>query len=82
MDSAQPPRYAPGRDALPVRASPDRSPRGRFGAFLLAACQPKVQIEAPKEPITINLNVKIEHEIRIKVDEDLDNLFEEEDGIF
>ncbi len=51
-------------------------------AFLLAACQPKLQIEAPKEPITINLDVKIEHEIRVKVDKDLDNLFEEEDGIF
>ncbi len=48
----------------------------------LAACTPKVQVEAPKEPITINLNVKIEHEIRIKVDEDLENLFDEDDGIF
>ncbi len=34
----------------------------------LAACTPKIQVEAPKEPITINLNVKIEHEIRVKVD--------------
>jgi hypothetical protein len=49
---------------------------------LLAACQPKVQVEAPKEPITINLNVKIEHEIRVKVDEDLDELFEDESDIF
>jgi hypothetical protein len=48
----------------------------------LAACTPKVQIEAPKEPITINLNVKIEHEIRVKVDEDLENLFDEDDDIF
>ncbi len=48
----------------------------------LAACTPKVQIEAPKEPITINLNIKIEHEIRVKVDEDLENLFDEDDGIF
>ncbi len=55
---------------------------GGSGAFLLAACHPKVQIEASKEPITINLNVKIEHEIRVRVDEDLDNLFEEDDGIF
>ena len=51
-------------------------------AALLWGCQPKVQIEAPKEPITINLNVKIEHEIRVKVDKDLDNLFEEEEGLF
>jgi hypothetical protein len=48
----------------------------------LAACQPKVQVEAPKEPIVINLNVKIEHEIRVKVDKDLENLFEKEEGIF
>ena len=48
----------------------------------LAACAPKVQLEAPKEPITINLNVKIEHEIRVKVDEDLENLFDEDDDIF
>jgi hypothetical protein len=48
----------------------------------LAACSPKVQIEAPKEPITINLNVKIEHEIRVKVDQDLENLFDEDEDIF
>ena len=48
----------------------------------LAACTPKVQVEAPKEPITINLNVKIEHEIRVKVDEDLEDLFDEDDDIF
>ena len=47
-----------------------------------AACTPKVQVEAPKEPITINLNIKIEHEIRVKVDEDLENLFDEDDDIF
>lgn len=48
----------------------------------LAACAPRVQIEAPKEPITINLNVKIEHEIKVKVDQDLENLFDEDDDIF
>jgi hypothetical protein len=48
----------------------------------LSACSPKIQVEAPKEPITINLNVKIEHEIRVKVDQDLENLFDEDDDIF
>ncbi len=47
-----------------------------------AACSPTVRVEAPKEPITINLNIKIEHEIRIQVDEDLENLFEEDEDIF
>ena len=50
--------------------------------LLLAACSPKVRLEAPKEPIVINLNVKIEHEIRVKVDKDLEELFDEEEGIF
>ncbi len=48
----------------------------------LAACTPKIQVEAPKEPITINLNVKIEHEIKVKVDQDLESLFDEDDDIF
>jgi len=48
----------------------------------LVACTPKVQLEAPKEPITINLNVKIEHEIKVQVDQDLENLFDEDEDIF
>ncbi len=49
-------------------------------ALLLIApgCTPKVVVEAPKEPIVINMNVKIEHEIRIRVDKDLDAMFEDE----
>jgi hypothetical protein len=48
----------------------------------LAACSPKVQVQAPTEPITINLNIKIEHEIRVQVDEDLENLFDDDEDIF
>jgi hypothetical protein len=54
-----------------------------LGALLaLAACQHKVQIEAPKEPIVINLNVKIEQEVRVKVEEDVDQLFDTNEDIF
>ena len=55
-----------------------------LGVFLLAACTPKatVEVKAPEEPIVINLNVKIEHEIRVKVDKDLENLFEENEELF
>ena len=49
---------------------------------LLAACSPTVQVEAPKEPIEINLNVKIEHEIRVQVDKELEGLFEEDSELF
>lgn len=36
---------------------------------LLAACTPTVQVEAPKEPITINLNIKLDAEVRVKLEE-------------
>ncbi len=47
-----------------------------------AACTPTVQVEAPKEPIEINLNVKIEHHIRVQVDKELEDLFEEDSELF
>ena len=53
-----------------------------LAALALIACQPKVQIEAPKEPIVINLNVKIEQEVRVKVEKDVDDLFAENDDLF
>ena len=53
-----------------------------MAALALIACQPKVQIEAPKEPIVINLNVKIEQEVRVKVEKDVDDLFAENDDLF
>ena len=57
----------------------------RFALALLVlaiGCTPKVQVTTPDKPIVINLNVKIEHEIRVKVDKDLEDLFEEDDEIF
>ena len=45
-------------------------------------CTPTVQVQAPDEPIVINMNVKIEHEVRVKVDEQLDRVFEEDEDIF
>jgi len=50
--------------------------------LLVTACTPTVRVEAPSEPITINLNVKIEHEIRVRVERDLEDLFDEEKGLF
>ena len=50
--------------------------------FTNVACTPTIKIEAPSQPIEINLNVKIEHEIRIRVEKDLEELFEEESDIF
>lgn len=36
---------------------------------VLAGCQPSVRVEAPREPITINLNVKVDAEVRVKLEE-------------
>ena len=56
-----------------------------FGSIILAlasGCTPTVRVEAPKEPIEINLNVKIEHHIRIQVDEELEDLFDDDSDVF
>ncbi len=50
--------------------------------LLLGACNPTVKIEAPDKPIEINLNVKIEQEVRVKVDRDLDELLAENPDLF
>lgn len=41
---------------------------------VLIGCTPTVKVQASNEPININLNVKIDHEINIKVDKALDNI--------
>ena len=48
----------------------------------LSGCAPTIQLAAPTEPIRIDVNVKIEHEVRVRVDEELDALLENEDEIF
>jgi len=52
--------------------------------FVLGSCgcSPTVQVATPEKPITINLNVKIQHEILVKVDKELDNVLSEDSGLF
>ena len=38
-------------------------------AGLSAGCEPTVRIEAPREPITINLNIKIEADVLVRVED-------------
>lgn len=49
---------------------------------MVAACQHRVQLEAPREPIVINMNVKIEQEVRVRVEEDVDQLLEDNPELF
>ncbi|WP_420563735.1 YnbE family lipoprotein [Thalassobaculum sp.] len=41
-----------------------------------------MKVEPPTEPITINLNIKIEQEVRIRVEKDLEDLFSSESDLF
>jgi hypothetical protein len=38
-------------------------------AVVSTGCQPTVKVEAPKEPITINLNIKLDADVRLRVEE-------------
>jgi hypothetical protein len=65
------PRRRPWWGAVPVAL-----------AVALAACQPTVKVEAPDKPIEINLNVKIQQEVRIKVEKDVESLLSSNDDLF
>ena len=47
--------------------------------LIITGCTHKIEVSA-KEPITINL--KIDHEIKVKVDKELDDIFSKESDIF
>lgn len=58
---------------------------GGFTAIViltLTRCTPRIEVAASKEPITINMNVKIEHEIHIKVDKDVETLLKSRSDLF
>lgn len=49
--------------------------------MLAVGCTPTVKLDTT-EPITINLNVNIKHEILVKVDKQLDDLFSDDSELF
>ena len=49
--------------------------------LIISGCTHRVEVSA-KEPITINLNLKIDHEIKVKVDKQLDDIFSDDSDIF
>lgn len=53
-----------------------------WSAIYLLGCSPSVKLEAPEKPIEINMNIKIEHEIRLKVEKDVDELISNQKGLF
>ncbi len=37
--------------------------------LVIAACAPTVKVESPQEPITINLNIKLDADVRVKLED-------------
>ncbi len=65
---------APDRTAMLKRRGPmtDRSRAVCAGlAALLGACSPVIRVEAPDKPIEINLNVRVEQDVKVQVDREL-----------
>ncbi len=56
---------------------------GRLFILLLAAgCQPTVKVEAPKEPITINLNIKLDADVRVRLEQQAQQDIQKNPDIF
>ena len=51
-------------------------------AMSAAACTPTVRIEASDKPITINLNVKIDQEVRYRAAKDLEDAIAKNPDLF
>ncbi len=49
---------------------------------LIFACTPTVKIQAPDKPIEVNLNVKIDQEVRVKLDKDVEDIISNNPDIF
>ena len=48
----------------------------------ILACTPTVRIEAPTEPITINLNVRLDADVRVRLEEQAREDIRANPGIF
>ena len=48
----------------------------------LVACSPTVRLEVPDKPIVINLNVKIEQEVRVKLEKGVEEAMLKNPKIF
>ena len=63
-----------------------RSSHTLFGALLMAGlfigCTPTVKVEAPDKPIVINMNMRIDHKVRVKLQNDLKKAKKDNPDIF
>ena len=50
--------------------------------FVLIACTPRIELAPSDKPITINMNIKIDHEVRVKVEKDLEQVIGKDSNLF
>lgn len=53
-----------------------------LGSLLVVACTPTVQVQAPDKPIEINMNINIDHRIKVEVEKDLEKTMKHNADIF
>lgn len=50
--------------------------------IMMSACTPTVQLQAPEKPIEINLNVNIEHRVKVEIEKDVRESIKKNKDIF
>lgn len=50
--------------------------------IVMAGCTPTVQLQAPEKPIEINLNVNIEHRVKVEIERDVRESISKNKDIF
>lgn len=60
-----------GRGPSPMTDRSRAAAAGLCLAALLGACSPVIRVEAPDKPIEINLNVRVEQDVKVRVDREL-----------
>lgn len=55
---------------------------GLMALLSIAACTPTVKVEAPDKPIEINLNVNIEHHVKVEIERDVKTAIKNNKDIF
>ena len=58
------------------------SSAGFMTLVFLAGCTPTVQVQAPDKPIEINMNVNIEHRIKVEIEKDVQTAIDNNQDIF
>ena len=77
MQVQERPQDRAGRGAWPLTAA-----TAIAAGLLIAACTPTVKMEAPDKPITVNLNVKLDADVRVRLEEQAREDIKENQDIF